>query len=314
MSVEPYPDDQAKRFAELAELFLLCRAAWRAVTINTGGHPAPGSPAATDAQEITERVAPSHPQAGLVIQAAVQRYMLAVSEHLGALAALYGAQEVLYSPSALVRCALENCASAAWVLGAGTGAVKDRLARAYREELKSAQEAKKNAGRLLGKQHPESTRTAEDFESCKREIAEIFPDGWTGEGRNRELSGQRLPGPEESVTWLLSEFLTRPQPREIAEGTYGYISNMSHPTLYRISGLWSLDERDGERVAVLDVSLEDHDKLAHLIVSPYYEVLAQVILHHGWPGVQHGELTKHIDRLLPNLLKSPSSDAASAQD
>jgi hypothetical protein len=309
MSIEPYPDDQAKRFAELAELFLLCRAAWRAVTINTRGNAAPGSPAAIDAQEITERVAPSHPQAGLVIQAAAQRYMLAASEHLGALAVLYGAQEVLYSPSALARCALENCASAAWMLGTGSGAVKDRLARAYREELKSAEEAKKNAGRLLGKQHPESTRTAEDFESCKRAIAEIFPDEWTGEGRDRELSGQRLPGPEESVTWLLNEFLTRPQPKEIAEGTYGYISNMSHPTLYRISGLWSIKEINGQRTAVLDVSLEDHDKLAHLIVSPYYEVLARVIVYHGWPGESHRDLTQQIDRLLPNLLKSPPSDA-----
>jgi len=52
-------------------------------------------------------------------------------------------------------------------------------------------------------------------------------------------------------------------------------------------------------------AIEDHDKLAQLVVSPYYEVLARVITYHGWPGVEHRELTRQIDRLLPELLKSP---------
>ena len=78
----------------------------------------------------------------------------------------------------------------------------------------------------------------------------------------------------------------------MGRGTYGYISNLSHPTLYRISGIWSIDERDGERVPMLDVRIEDHDKLAQLVVGLYYEVLARVITYHGWPGVQHRELTQ----------------------
>ncbi len=255
-----------------------------------------------DQRETAEPLAPGQPQAALVIPAAVQRYMLAASEQFGGLAALYEAQEVLYSPANLSRSLIEHCASAAWVLGADSEPAENRLARAYREELKSAEEAKKNAGRLLGKTHSEHLRLAEEFKRCSEEIEEIFPGGWTVDDKgHRLLCGQRLPGPEESVTWLLSEFLSRPQSNDVGRGTYGYISNMAHPTLYRISGLWSIEEHNGERVPVLDVGVEDHEKQAQLIVSPYYEVLARVITYHGWPGVRHRELTRAIDRLLPGL-------------
>jgi hypothetical protein len=149
------------------------------------------------------------------------------------------------------------------------------------------------------------TPQAEDFKQWSKEIDDVFPGGWTVDDGRRLLHGQRLPGPEDSVAWLLSEFLSRPHTRDVSRGTYGYISNLSHPTLYRISGMWSIEERDEERIPVLDVRIEDHDKLAQLVVSPYYEVLARVIVYHGWPGIQHRELTKQIDRLLPHLLKSP---------
>jgi hypothetical protein len=141
MAVQPYPENQARRFIELAELFLRCRAAWRDVTIATQGHPGPGSAAAHDLQELADRLQ-GFPHVGHAIPAAVQRYMLAASEQFGGLAALYQAQEVLYSPAALARCLIEACASAAWVLGAEGEPVENKLARAYREELKSAEEAK----------------------------------------------------------------------------------------------------------------------------------------------------------------------------
>jgi hypothetical protein len=305
VATQPYPEDQARRFDELAELFLRCRLAWRDVTVATEGHPHHGSAADRDVQDLVNRV-PGRPEIGRVIPAVVQRYMLGASEQFGGLAALYQAQEVLYSPSALARGLIEACASAAWVLGAAEEPVEMRLARAYREELKSAEEAKKNAGRLLGKDHPAYRRVADDFNRCRDEIKAVFPEGWTTDDhRRRLLLGQSLPGPEESVAWLLSEFLSQPHTREVGLGTYGYISNMTHPTLYRISGLWSVEElADGERVPVLDVSIDDHDKQAQLIVSPYYEVLARVITYHGWPGASHRDLTVAIDRLLPGLFPS----------
>lgn len=269
VSIQPYPDDQADRFAELAELFLRCRAAWRAVTSATQGHAAPDSLAASDTQKVAEQIAPPHClRASLVIPAAVQRYMLAASEQFGGLAALYAAQEVLCSPSALARSLLEHCASAAWVLGFDGEPVENRLARAYREELKSAEEAKRTPVACSARNNPEYQRVAEDFNRCSKEIEAIFPGGWTKDDDGRRLlHGQSLPGLEDSVAWLLSDFLSRPHTRDVGRGTYGYISNLSHPTLYRISGLWSVEEHDGERIPVLDVSIEDHDKLAQLIVG-----------------------------------------------
>ncbi len=129
MSVQPYRDEQVKRFGELAELFLRCRAAWRAATVETEGHPSPGSLAARDQREVAEHLAKGRPHVALVIPSAVQRYMLAASEQFGGLAALYEAQEVLYSPANLARSLIEHCASAAWVLGTDGEPVRNRLAR-----------------------------------------------------------------------------------------------------------------------------------------------------------------------------------------
>jgi hypothetical protein len=304
MSVEAYPERDAIRFTELAELFLRCREAWRRVTIETQGHPTSGSAASRDQHDVANRIAPGRGNAHLLIAAVIQRYMLAASEQFGGLAALYGAQEVLYAPSAIARSLLEHCAGAAWVLGLNDDPADTRLARAYREELKSAEEAKKNAGRLLGKQHAQHQTMTEQFKRCTVEINEVFPGGWTTDGHgHRLLLGQELPGPEASVAWLLSRFLTRPHTVEVSQGTYGYISNLAHPTLYRISGMWAATERDGKRVAVLDVRVEDRNKMAQLIVSPYYELLARVIVYHGWPPGEHSKLTTAIDRLLPGMLK-----------
>jgi hypothetical protein len=301
--VLPYPENQAKRFDELAELFLLCRAAWREVTAETEGHPNHRSVAASDQREIAEQIAPKQPHAPLMVLSAVQQYMLAASEQFGGLAALYQAEEVLYSPSSVARSALEQCACAAWVVDGDSA--ENRLARAYREHLKSAEEAKMNSGRLLGKEDPTHQQMAEAFSELSKEIEEVFPDGWsTNDEGQRLLHGQSKPGLEESVAWLLSEFLSRGQSRDVGRGSYGYISNMTHPTLYRISGLWAVEEQNGKRTAVLDVRVEDHEKQAKLIVCPYYEVLARMIEYHGWPGIQHHKLTEAIDRLLPGTLKA----------
>jgi hypothetical protein len=85
-------------------------------------------------------------------------YLYSASEHLGSLGALDTMQEVLVSPGVLLRSVLEHCAVSMWVLQRGDGALEDRLARAYLEELASAEEAKKTSGRLL-ERLPTSTRT-----------------------------------------------------------------------------------------------------------------------------------------------------------
>jgi hypothetical protein len=304
MATQPIPEDHAARFVELGELFAICRSAWPTLSIATQGHPAPGSPAANDQERIADRD-PCPERAPFLIQAAVQRYMYAASQQFGGLAALYFDHEVLFSPSMLFRNILEHCARVGWVLGKPEEPVEHRLARAYREDLISAEEAKKNAGRLLGKDTEGFRSMADAFRNSKEEIATVFPDGWTDEDGRRLLAGQALPNPEECVIWLLTALLSRPLSPDLASGCYGYLSNLSHPTLYRIAGLWSVEERDGRAAPVLNVSLEDHDNHAQLAVGAFYEVLAYVITYHGWPGESHRDLTAAIDRLLPGLLKQP---------
>ncbi len=155
-----------------------------------------------------------------MVLSAVQQYTLAASEQFGGLAALYQAEEVLYSPSSVARSALEHCACAAWVVDGDFAA--NRLARAYREHLKSAEEAKMNSGRLLGKVDPAHQQMAEAFKELSKEIEEVFPDGWsTNDEGQRLLHGQSKPGLEESVAWLLSEFLSRGNRGTWAEAAMG---------------------------------------------------------------------------------------------
>jgi len=205
----------------------------------------------------------------------------------------------------LFRNILEHCARVGWALGNPEEPVEHRLARAYQEDLFSALEAKKNAGRLLGTDSEAFRTMARAFRNCKEEIATVFPGGWTDEDGRRLLVGQALPSPEECIVWLLTALLSRPLSPDVASGTYGYLSNLSHPTLHCIAGLWSVEERDGLATPVLNVSLKDHDDHAHLAVGAFYEVLANVITYHGWPGESHRDLTSAIDRLLPLLLKAP---------
>ncbi|MBA3807635.1 MAG: hypothetical protein H0X28_04445 [Solirubrobacterales bacterium] len=193
----------------------------------------------------------------------------------------------------------------AWVLDEPAG-TNERLARAYREELKSAEEAKMNGGSLFPRDHEEYLRVSALFKRVTAEIEAAFPGGWTENAdQQRLLNGQALQGPEAGVVWLLEEYLSHTLERDVARGSYGYLSNLSHPTLYRIAGVWSTEEREGQAVPVLNVGLQDHDDQSKMAVAAFYEILAAVINYHGWPGQQHRALTEAIDRLLPGLLKAP---------
>jgi len=79
MAMQPIPEDHAGRLVELGELFALCRSAWQTLAIATQGHPAFGSPAASDEKRIAERDACPE-RAPFLIQVAVQRYMYAASQ------------------------------------------------------------------------------------------------------------------------------------------------------------------------------------------------------------------------------------------
>jgi hypothetical protein len=94
----PYSDADKLRFADFAELYLACRAAFRDISEQTQSRPKPGSYADRDQQSLLARQPPIAQTAERLITWVVQLYLYAASEHLGGLAALYAYEEVLVAP------------------------------------------------------------------------------------------------------------------------------------------------------------------------------------------------------------------------
>jgi hypothetical protein len=298
VSFRPYTDEYKARFAELAELFFECRQAFRDVAASTNWRPAPKSPAADDIRKLVEHD-PAYPQTvAPKISMVLYFYLYAASEHLGSLGALYTMQEVLISPGVLLRCVLEHCAVSMWVLQRGDGALEDRLARAYLEELASAEEAKKTSGRLLGKTASQHQDQAAQFEALREEAELIFGEPPFDDKGRASIRDQHRLGPTETVVWMLG-FMSQPRAKTEAAGVYDYLSNLSHPTLYPHYQLWMRADDGGEIHSTMN--LDAHEKQVRLAVIPYYETLTYVMSYHGWPPAPQERLTAAMERVLPGV-------------
>lgn len=168
--------------------------------------PFPGSGAAKVADELPlpdPNVSGRHGQTDRhLVEDVIYTFLLAASEHLGGLAVLYKSDEVLHSPPLLIRAVIENCAHAIWVLGEDAAeAPERRLARAYLEELLSAEEALKAASKMYGKTHPYYINSRTRHKELKQQILSKFA-GASKEslgGPKRSLCGQELPRPHTAV-------------------------------------------------------------------------------------------------------------------
>jgi hypothetical protein len=225
-------------------------------------------------------------------------YLYAASEHLGSLGALYAMQEVLISPVVLLRCVLEHCAVSMWVLQRGNGALEDRLARAYLEELASAEEAKKTSGRLLGKTADQHRAQAAQFKALREEAELVFGEPPFDDKGQASIRAQHRLGPTETVVWMLG-FMSQPRAETEAAGVYDFLSNLSHPTLYPHYQLWLRAGDDGEIQSATD--LDAHEKQVRLAVIPYYEGLTYVMSYHRWPPAPQERLTAAMERVLPGV-------------
>jgi hypothetical protein len=281
-------------------LYRAARAAFRESVDETSWRPAPRSRAAEDLKNLAARE-PALP-AGAVhkIVRLLYFFLFAASEHLGALAALYRTHEVLIPPATLVRSAIEHSAVATWVLQRGEGPVDDRLARAYLEELMSAEEAKKAAGRLLGKEHTEHQSQKAHFKGLREEAELVFGQEPFDERGVATIRGQQRLGPTETVAAMLTT-MGQPLADEVAVGTYDYLSNLSHPTLYPHAQMWTVADTASGRRVESSVTVADHGKQAQIAVVPYYETLAYVTQYNGWPSGPYDRLTAAMYRLLPGV-------------
>lgn len=299
------------RLDELANLFLLCRAAFHETADTHHWIPAAGSPAARDAAALPSPdplVSQPRGETGHWLLAEVaQTFLLAASGHMGGLASLYTSGEILFSPPLLVRAVIENCAHAVWVLGEEGESAEDRLARCYLEERKSAEEAKKNSGYMHGKTHMSYSDAAEDYKTIQRETLARFPDTTMESLGRYELHGQNLPRLEDVVKdmYALAEAAGGAITQEQASGIYGYLSNMTHPTLYpaRQRRGWYSDPEHGHRVAYLQADIGSTEKEARAALAAFYNALTYTTSYFGWPTVILDDLETRIEAVLPTFFR-----------
>lgn len=272
--------------------------------------PAPGSPADQAAAELPSPdplIVDPHGETGhRLIAEVVQIYLLAASGHLGALASLYKSGEVFSSPPLLIRAVIENCAHAVWVLGENPEEPSEsRLARAYLEELLSAEEVKKNTGRMRGKSDPNYESVDAEYKALKRQILTRFPDATLESLGKHVLCGQALPRLEDSVVKMYE--LTQEYGGTIdgrtASGIYGLLSNMAHPTLYpaRQQRKWANDPAHGHRTAYQQISIGSIEREARAPLAAFYNALNYTVSYFGWPTTAIEELEDATEEVIPTF-------------
>ncbi len=304
------PPEVADRLVEIAGLFLACREAFYDTAARYHWTPEPGSGAETDAAHLpSPDPAVTNPRGETghrLIAEVVQTYLLTASGHLGGLASLYASGEVIFPTPALIRSVIENCAHAVWVLGEDPHEPSEhRLARAYLEELVSAEEAKKNAGRMRAKTHPTHVRANAYYKALKSEILQRFPEATPEILGARSLNGQTLPNLEAAVEWMyeLTKAFGGTIDGRTGTGVYGFLSNMTHPTLYpaRERRVWVENGEAGHHETLLSVAVSSAESEARVALAAFYNALNYVTAYFGWPtGVVDG-LTVKIEATIPQF-------------
>lgn len=304
------PDDIISRLGEIASLFVACRDAFFETADCFHWTPAQRSPAAHAAAELPSpdpAVAEPRGETGhRLIAEVVQTYLLTASGHLGGLTSLYASCEVIFPTPPLIRSTIENCAHAVWVLGEDPNeSSENRLARAYLEELVSAEEAKKNAGRMRAKTHASHLLADQHYTALKDEIIARFPGTTTAALGNRTLNGQTLPNLEAVVRWMyeLTQSYGGTIDGRAGTGIYGFLSNMTHPTLYpaRERREWADDPVTGHQVAYLCVGLGSAENAARAAIAAFYNALTYTTSYFGWPTAIIDELTAKIEETMPTF-------------
>ena len=304
------PSTYRERLEELAQTLEACRDAFHETANEFHWEPVAGSGAAAAADAFPSPdpaiVAPIGETGHRLITEAIQIFLFSSAAHLGSWAALLRAAEVVATPPLLLRAVIENCAHAVWVAGDDPDeAPADRLARAYLEELKSAEEAKKNAGRLRGKTDPTHTRTATAYKKVKADIAARFPDSTPETLAKWQLNNQQLPGLEDAVKWMyeLTARFGGSIDETVASGLYGLLSNLTHPTLYTVREMrvWSKDEKTGHNVANIRVTIESVEKDVRAALAAFYNALSYVTSYYGWPESSLRSLEGKIEAVIPDF-------------
>lgn len=304
--------DLDDRLAELSKLFLACRDAFHETADTYQWIPAPGSPAANDADALPSPdpgiVEPRGETGHRLIAEVAQIFLLTATGHLGGLASLYASNDIIFSSALLLRAVIENCAHALWVLGDDPDEpAENRLARAYLEDLYSAEEAKKNAGRMRGKTHESHVHAEQAYTTLKSQILARYPEATRQSLGEGTLLNQKIPGLEAAVKWMysLTEAAGGTITQEQASGIYGYLSNMTHPTLYPVRQHrgWYDDSEKGSMVAYLRVDLGSVEDEARAAIAAFYNAMTYTTSYFGWPAKVMDRLEAKIAAAIPKFFR-----------
>ncbi len=302
--------EMSKRLEAWALLFRACREAFHETADTHHWNAAYGSPAANDAAVLPSPdpfILDLRSESGhRLIAEVVQTFLLTASEHLGGLAALYTCRVIIFSPAVLTRTILENCAHAVRVLGEEVDA-EHRLARCYLEEFKSAEEARTNAKHMHGEQHASYLAAVVNSDRIKTQIRGRFPGASVSKLRDGLLLDQELPGLKESVKLMysLAEDAGGTITQDQASGIYGYLSNMTHPTLHpaRQRRRWYADPEHEHHVAYLDIGLRSVENEARVSLASFYNALNYTNSYYGWPQDILAALEAKIDATIPGFFR-----------
>ncbi|MFI7529707.1 hypothetical protein [Nocardia salmonicida] len=296
--------EMAERMPELAALLRACRTSCVEHSRRHLWEPIPGSRAARD---VAEFEADARVRDSSIVLEAIGTYLELGVWHCGGLAAVLEANEVLAAPWPLTRAILEACGRVMWVIGDPSGSARERLARAYIDNIASAKFKLEVANGVEGQTSATAGKARSDYQAIRAEVTAVFPT--TTRENIDKLTINGVPNASLTATVkVLFAVLERwggisgavAQHRR----TYDMLSNNAHPTLYTFR-----DRREyvdgGDHVATrLVVYRKEIDGLVALAVAAIYNTLSMVCQYCGWSFDPDKHLEQMIDRILPTLFAS----------
>lgn len=303
----------AARLNELAEVAEQCRISFLATADESLWQPREGSPAARAKIILSQRdpaVSSADMSAGFdLVSEVVVTYLEIAAAHLGGLAALYRAEELIFPPLPVARSVVEHSSRVLWVLGDSPIRNVDILARAYLETFASAEATKAAASRLGSKQDENYLAAKWRWTEVRRRAIATFPEATAEDlsesAPGRTLAGQRFLGPEAGVEWMFG-LLARSAGSSLsgsqARGVYGLLSSGTHPSLDLARQFRDPVNRGDHVEFTLRVNSTHLQRLLTTAVATFYNALSYVIDFYGADRSPHDRLTATIEKALPGTL------------
>lgn len=183
------------------------------------------------------------------------------------------------------------------LLDTGIGA-RERVARAYLDQLFSAEEHVTVLARLASKGGSEHSSAKQERDRIRSEIATHFPDSEIEGGyRTWKVGGQSFLGPTDSLEAFGSKYgLGRSW-----KGTYDLLAMNAHPG----TAILEFFEVGPDGRIGVTTNHDTMDKLLRVAVVPFYEALKHWLTYCGWPLDDLAGWEEHLLSVFPDLFTVP---------